>query len=893
MKAMKLKKTVSFLLSIVMVFGMAYIASPYTYAATTRPIIEGIDADSCTISWDSGVIESFSSKIVKVDFYNEEDDSLLVNFDTTGSGSRRSQHYDGAGTITVYVDKLPGDSDLTDVDSNPQASISLATQSKTATQQVFNFITVLKNNGYCDYDNTDKVTLKNRGYLTSGTTKRNYYYYTTTLKAITELCDGFSLVCTSAERNGATEAMIEFVSPEEGTYYYLLSDSKLENPEINTSGTGYSMGIGINSFSVSNLSGYGAKYVYVVGTNATESTPVLEIVIPSVKFKIKHETQALEGMYMQTDPISGDFYTESFTNQDGIEIDEAEPGDTVFVTFKANGGTIQPNVITNGDTIENDKYAYKFSRWDIQPELDVQPSGTTFSFVMPESDVTIQAIVVPAGGDVKFVSSMEAPLYIGYQYYSTDYDVWLIDWALYQGETSHEFKFKYGFKIRMDEYYKPGQSINDSTVFDQLVIKHNGSIIDLADEVVYGTGFEIAEGEDYEFGFVFREKAFAFITTAANDSSMGTASASVNSTTLVYEGDTVTLTASPNEGYVLKEWQVKDDNGTTIPVTVDSEDPNKASFVMTADYSDEITATAVFEAEGQEEGEARIQEVTASFDGMIRLNYYVSIPEGYADATNSVKAVFTLNGKTTTINASDAVYVAAKNGYKFSISVLAAEVSDTVNIKFVDKNDAPFTLMNKSGTTDFTETGANFSVLQYMNMIAGNGGLEAELDNAAKDYCNAVKNRFLGTSIELRSVVAAVTENDLKDYAATMTGTLPSGISFKEMTVMFESDNSFRFYFNFNGVDPHSTDYTYTIDGKPAEIKQSAKGYYLVVPSIAAAELDNEHTIVVSDGTSTCTMKASALSYARAMIRSNASEADKLMCKALYLYNQAANAFFD
>ena len=45
---------------------------------------------------------------------------------------------------------------------------------------------------------------------------------------------------------------------------------------------------------------------------------------------------------------------------------------------------------------------------------------------------------------------------------------------------------------------------------------------------------------------------------------------------------------------LLKEWQVKDDNGTNIPYIVDSEDSNKASFVMTADYSDEITATAVF-----------------------------------------------------------------------------------------------------------------------------------------------------------------------------------------------------------------------------------------------------------------------------------------------------------
>lgn len=52
------------------------------------------------------------------------------------------------------------------------------------------------------------------------------------------------------------------------------------------------------------------------------------------------------------------------------------------------------------------------------------------------------------------------------------------------------------------------------------------------------------------------------------------------------------------------------------------------------------------------------------------------------------------------------------------------------------------------------------------------------------------------------------------------------------------------------------------------------------------------HTFTITDGTDTYTVSASALSYALSSILNGTPERQNLG-KALFLYNQAANAFFD
>ena len=99
----------------------------------------------------------------------------------------------------------------------------------------------------------------------------------------------------------------------------------------------------------------------------------------------------------------------------------------------------------------------------------------------------------------------------------------------------------------------------------------------------------------------FRERAFASVTAAVNDPAMGSAAVAIGngeaspSQSVVFEGQTVTLTATPGERYTLKGWEVKDKDNTPVEYTV-AEDVNVATFTMPTTGKD-ITAKAIFEVD--------------------------------------------------------------------------------------------------------------------------------------------------------------------------------------------------------------------------------------------------------------------------------------------------------
>ena len=101
----------------------------------------------------------------------------------------------------------------------------------------------------------------------------------------------------------------------------------------------------------------------------------------------------------------------------------------------------------------------------------------------------------------------------------------------------------------------------------------------------------------------FRERAFAAVTATVNDSAMGSAAVAIGngeaspSQSVVFEGQTVTLTATPkSQRYKLdpeNPWTVKDSNGAAIEFTPVTADNTQATFTMPSTGND-ITATANF-----------------------------------------------------------------------------------------------------------------------------------------------------------------------------------------------------------------------------------------------------------------------------------------------------------
>ena len=635
MKSMKLKRLVSVLLSIVMVFGLVYISAPSAYAEdnVTWPQItkESITIDQSKWAWNH-VTSDFTTEFIdyKVIQYTTleghehpkstadkplyEVGIIELYFTALPTASQRQSDSAGLnckqGSIVVNVDKINWNGTvMTDGGDN--------FNTKTAAQAYW------KNGNYEEYSYSGTTYTNAKGFvIQSGDTNIKYSYKI----RLVEYTDAGSLKLSesSFNRNSKQSATIVFTSSGAGTYWYSVYDTKQENPEFDTEG--YTLNENTNTLSIVDLNSYSEKYVYIKGNNGSVDSNILEVTIPAFTFPINHDVKYLDGFTFYNNdgvPYLGYFYSEYFTDTDGNKITEAVPGDTVKVVFNANGGTIQERyTLTEDDLIVGYAKSYKLDGWQVSG-VEVDGSSisnqTEFSFIMPESNVSVNANLVLSGAKIKFKSNIPAPGIpnsLAWDYYSIFSDKWtsMAEYIIPEGQQEYEDTFKTGLKFRANEYFKPGLDIG-AYVLKEIKIFNNGTNLNPSDDVLYDTGFTLQEGDNYEFRFVFRDKAYALITTDSNDPTMGTASASVNSTTLVYEGETVTLTATPNEGYVLKEWQVKDDNGTTIPVTIDSEDPNKASFVMTADYSDEITATAVFEAEALPSSECELTSVTLTGGG--------------------------------------------------------------------------------------------------------------------------------------------------------------------------------------------------------------------------------------------------------------------------------------
>ena len=76
-------------------------------------------------------------------------------------------------------------------------------------------------------------------------------------------------------------------------------------------------------------------------------------------------------------------------------------------------------------------------------------------------------------------------------------------------------------------------------------------------------------------------------------------------------------------------------------------------------------------------------------------------------------------------------------------------------------------------------------------------------------------------------------------------------------------------------------------------VTQEGNEYYIAARNIPAKYLDLPHTFTVTDGTTTCTMQLSVMTYAKILIgASGYSETEKDLGRVLFLYNQAAKKYF-
>ena len=583
----------------------------------TWPYLESVNIEDCT----------FTNWKLRSDFPAAEDNLKKIEIlhvstleecpEVKTAGATTTYH---AGTIALYVETLP-----TAKDKDPTASAKAK----------FGFQFAIKADG-SPGSYKSKVTLKNTGenytekfygecnvkfdadfrvhdeasyYIM--TADKTAYHYDVQVKQYTgEAGEELTLSVGSAKRTDKEKATVTFNASAAGNYYYALCDEQQTTPVVDTTSANTNTGTmaKTNTIIVSGMTDCKTKYLYIVGVDAAgKPSAPLEIVIPSVKFKLKHDQQGLRGLTVIDESeniLNGWLYTEEFRDASDKPITEAVAGELVTVNF----GAFKINAATPLGSVHYDKDAdvitsaagirqHVLKKWNITGLGEFTTTERSFTFTMPENDVTIQAETELSGVPIQLKSSdanVQATLDCSVQlgsgsgnacYYSDKRDCLVA-----------------GASVTLRAY-----SIADGYVLDKWKITSNGTPVDESKITRNEDGsaeLTLEAGGDYVFTAVLREKKFASVTAEVNNSTMGSATVTVGENTgtslpLVYEGQSVILTATPGSRYMLELWEVKDAAGNAIDTTAVEGDANKATFVMPSTDS-AITATAFFKVDSEQ-----------------------------------------------------------------------------------------------------------------------------------------------------------------------------------------------------------------------------------------------------------------------------------------------------
>lgn len=277
----------------------------------------------------------------------------------------------------------------------------------------------------------------------------------------------------------------------------------------------------------------------------------------------------------------------TFTDENGAAITVAKEGSKVIAIA-------QPRVVS--------WYQFEFVEWTEEQGVtisDADRKNPRLEFKMGTEDVYLFAKFKNIGTNVEWGTNIpEVNNVVSVRCNSN-------------GEVN-PFVYKTGSAARFTLVAATTVGWQDAYAFDGWTILKDGNEVP-EDEItyeVYGKPGEVGYytvptvtvgGSDMKVTANFHARKIAAVTAKVNDSAMGSATVAVGTGTpgtnipAVFEGQTVTLTATPGERYMLKGWEVKDADNKDVTYTV-AKDVNVATFIM-PDTGKDITAKAIFKVD--------------------------------------------------------------------------------------------------------------------------------------------------------------------------------------------------------------------------------------------------------------------------------------------------------
>ena len=280
-----------------------------------------------------------------------------------------------------------------------------------------------------------------------------------------------------------------------------------------------------------------------------------------------------------------------------------------------------------------------------------------------------------------------------------------------------------------------------------------------------------------------------------------------------------------------------------------------------------------------------------NLSGSIGVNYYFHLSDEVL-ADEGAKTIFNLpNGLYSEKLIKDAKVQTVKGiecrefGCKLHSSQMTGNIEAIVVMSDgTESNAFPYTVKtyadviieNKDNNASFTK------VTPLIKAMLNYGGY-------AQQYFKYDDNPLANEDLteEERNAIQTVTAEDVKDFERVVTGS-QEDLKYEGSNLMLTSETCIRHFFTVQSGHDIS-EYTFKLDGKKLTPVKSGKMYYVEIPNIASGNLDKTYTVTAGG----ITIQYSAMSYVYTQLGKTDLDSDLAnTLKALYLYNQEANAYY-
>lgn len=264
-----------------------------------------------------------------------------------------------------------------------------------------------------------------------------------------------------------------------------------------------------------------------------------------------------------------------------------------------------------------------------------------------------------------------------------------------------------------------------------------------------------------------------------------------------------------------------------------------------------------------------------SLDGNIGVNFYMELDKSVIEDSKAFMNFTLPNGRIQAVNVSQAktADVDGKIYYVFPCKVAAKEMFDTIKAQIITSD-------GRKGEV------YKYSVKEYADYIFSNTDNydyeTVELVRAMLYYGETASLYFSSLIIGSNSDLDKVTADTLKKFEKQTAGNLPDGITYYGSSLLLESETKLRHYFKVaQGVS--LIEYGFSFSGN-----KEGGYYYTDISDIPAGQLATPQDTKIGEWS----ISYSPMSYAYDVLNSKtASDNLKNLVKALYLYEQAAEAY--